>query len=123
MITELVIDRKLWMRGGYKRFSTNLLSTTKKKADGEQYICCLGFLCLAQGMKEKDISGHPGPRSIDKGNEEEGWWHENRRFINPAMEVNDDSNISDSEREAKLIPAFQEVGITLSFIGEQKKDD
>lgn len=119
MITELVIDRKLWMRGyRYRNFQTKLLSVHKKKADGEQYMCCLGQLCLAMGMKEEDIEGISLPEKINQTIEGMDWWNDNGDFAQKAIPVNDHKDLSDSEREVELIPVFQEVGITLSFTGE-----
>ena len=117
MITELVIDRKTWMRGENVGFVTQLLNPGKKGADGEQYMCCLGQLCLAMGMKEKDISGIPGPGVIDQGAQGFDWWDnvKKRDFAYKAMDTNGSRDLSDSEREAKLIPLFQDVGIALSF--------
>lgn len=115
MITELVVDRKTWMRGGYENFQTELLNTRKKEWDGEQYMCCLGQLCLAMGMTEEDIMERLGPRSIDPRVQGMDWWDDKYDFTEAAMGTNDAKHLSDSEREAEEIRLFQDVGLAMSF--------
>ena len=42
----------------------------------------------------------------------------NNAFADRAIEINDDCNLSDTEREAQLITLFKENDITLTFTGE-----
>jgi hypothetical protein len=56
---KLVIDRKLWLRGEGSDCSSLL-------RDKDRKMCCLGFLCLANGLSEQDIIDIQTPGNLSE---------------------------------------------------------
>ena len=104
-IKELVVYRDLWVRGSKK--GTSLLN--------EHGMCCLGFACLTTGVPPADLHlcGEPMDIEFDAmGVEVPALVHfdEGERQHTPltgyAIEINDNSDIDDHERERLLAEVF-----------------
>lgn len=137
---ELVIDRATWHNATYydKRLSALYVPETNT-------MCCLGFLCEKIGIDPQDMEnvGEPvdlltssqlvGVRAKDvdeaiekgfpifwhtsiTGKDRDGYLQE--RWVNYAVDLNDDPHIIPSERERRLIKLFGDNGWNLSFTGE-----
>lgn len=118
---KLVIDRARWIRGTMDSF---LL-----RHDGK--MCCLGFLSRAVGLPEAEIRHRLTPVSLtDEQCKTYPEWlrphldplmpnvRRNSIVAHDLMGVNDQLNVHDSAREAKLVARFAELGIELEFTGE-----
>jgi hypothetical protein len=109
---SFVVDRKTWLRGS---LSAELLTT-----DGTR--CCVGFLAKEMGVSDDDMrhcqvlheviedaeSSLPGPLrspSMVVGNDN-------------IYVANDDHQVSDTAREARLTELFAAIGIEVRFEGE-----
>lgn len=116
---QFTIIEEKWARGG------NGGATALLNADGN--MCCLGFLCLARGLERGDINGYCMPSEIMKY-----YVHETpQRLINALgdlveddegniddtiltqkiAEVNDNENISESDRRCQLTGLFSKLGL------------
>lgn len=109
-ITSLVIDRSKWLTGrealdAEKDKAPRLLSPTTGR------MCCIGFLCLAEGLKEDQIKNHGMPAGID---------YETQLTTTDevrAQSIND-SQYDVERKERELIKVFADHDIALSFTGE-----
>lgn len=113
---KLVIDRSRWLRGEGSLRSSLYRASDKK-------MCCLGFDAVSCGI---DISvmaevaspiglGYFYPTSAWRIMDDDGY-KTNSHVVGNMMEINDEKAMTDTEREASLIPLFASVGIDLSFI-------
>jgi hypothetical protein len=107
---KVTIDRKKWLRGDAKY---SCLWSKEVNAG-----CCLGHVCIqlfGKTIDQIDLKNMPicvlnratvltvGPHII------------NSSFAIEAAQINDDPDISDEERENRLIKLFQQNNIQLSF--------
>ena len=89
-------------------------------------LCCLGFESLRQGATRAQILKIAIPSDLQLNL---GWmttlvsapWAPMQYLDSPlaeqAMNINDNANIDDAERERQLIEVFAEAGVELSFEG------
>lgn len=121
---ELVIDRALW--GMQTLINTKDTLTRGPKGS----MCCLGWLCKAYGHSSESMVNRSYPPSHDISR-----WADNppEELCNPinfprsdigsdwpayvASRINDNTYMSQTEKEDKLIKLFDSKGIKLSFIG------
>lgn len=116
-----IIDRAIWHNAGtFKRYETSLLSVDK----GQERMCCLGFVCNQLGIPKEDLLNKRTPAVVgNKWNipyllDPNGYHLELSRY---AMNVNDDSSITASEREIWLKKLFNEYNLDIKFIGRAPK--
>ena len=131
------VDRRFWIRGE----GTN--SSALALPDGR--MCCLGHMLLQRDptLTKLDLLGHLMPRGVAEshilyaGGEEchaperqltwtffrdmldfSEWSRTlvNTRWVNRAAELNDDPQMTDTERELELIYLCRDHGIELTFI-------
>ena len=102
---ELVINRKRWMRGTDEGL---LLSSTSRR------MCCVGFYARKLGMKPCEISDIPGLEDTKRGRDVCTWVDHND--LGKLYNVNDESTITDREREAKIRKLFKKHGVRVKFI-------
>lgn len=123
---KFTIDRKTWLRGEGGDDSALLRAYDRK-------MCCLGSVSLQCGIN--NIFGKSAPCSL----KEEEWakfpevlrplkkpvvyakttrgtYNDNSDLAAAMMRVNDDEDISDEGREAKLIELCAPHGIELEFV-------
>lgn len=115
----LEIDRRTWLRGEGGDCSMLLRPKDKK-------MCCLGFLCLHQGVTEDVIEAISSPADLigqenrDKVSfliNDDNFIVDNVNLVNLAIDINDDDENLDNEiRERMLRRVFKEWGIDLVFI-------
>lgn len=107
---ELVIERSKWLRGDMDSY---LYRTEDSK------MCCLGFLACAVGYTQDEISDSCNPASLpgdrfpgtivnDKGKD--------TYLTNALINVNDNLDIQDADRERILKDMFKVAGIDVTFI-------
>lgn len=105
---SFTIDRKIWLRGeGYDK--SWLLRSCDEK------MCCIGQYALAKGVDKEALRGIVGLGSIASQ------YIKNLKFINSNelsrfYFINDREDLTDSEREAKLIDMFLAQGYTVTFM-------
>ena len=111
MITELVIDRKLWGTGAMLN------------RDGT--MCCLGHLSKACGVPENEMRYEDGignisfPKLTWINKYDLNSWAVDSIEMSEAAQINDSKLIPDSQKEIELIQLFKDNGITLSFVGSK----
>lgn len=134
MNKKLVIDRATWLHGegGDKSY---LL-----RADGKK--CCLGFLAIQNGYKEKDILEKRSPsslrvvenlRKIWEGIIDGSWASKlgysmmetnDGRTGMPILNSSGEMTInSDEDREKRLIKLFKQIDIDVEFVGSYENKD
>lgn len=126
-VRVLRIDRAIWHRG-MGGAGSSLLTPM-----GTQ--CCLGFYARALGYKKAEIVDIDSPETLV------GTWGEggfdnlfpetvldrgaatplNTLWVTAAILTNDDSTISDRDREKELKAHFAKIGIKLVFHGKTSK--
>lgn len=114
---ELIIDRKIWLRGDKKR---SRLLTHDGKA-----MCCLGIYLNSCGVSKKLLRSSFSPDHVnDKlGLPNEASWLMGVSNCSDAaydlMLFNDSSSLfkNEKEREEKIKKLFAEVNIKVKFIG------
>ncbi len=123
-IVKVIVDRQNWYRG-YDHGCSRLLITQLEEAVGK--MCCLGFVCLAMGCTKEDIENMPSPHGLSRPaiekisnlvipNKHRSGGYENNEEVNEMIDVNDDSDINDTEREGKLINIGKRIGLDMSFV-------
>lgn len=108
------ISRATWTRG---EWSLLLDETTDKS-------CCLGFYCLASGQSRDEIAGRGLPEDLDDaGNPEFDWLAISSgsgfTSTDACLEVaslNDSTDITEEEREARLAETFKAHGYLPVFV-------
>ena len=106
-IKALTIKRSEWARG--KRTETNRL------LDGAGMRCCLGFWCSAAGVSDDDLLGQMDPEDVATVPLlVEGGYNSN--LASHAIQINDDVDIADRTREAKLRELFATKGVKVRFV-------
>jgi hypothetical protein len=129
-ITELKIDRALWGRGALLNPSGTM--------------CCLGHASVACGVPKSELTLKPSLSKCDDtilGYPRASWigkyglnpafaerYVDERLKVMPpgsdvfsdrAARINDSLDITDNDKETKLIKLFSIVGVTLSFYGSK----
>ena len=136
MITEFVIDRNVWGRGGEE--GGYLLSTP---CNGSK-MCCLGIFLEACGVDRDALLNNSEPRDLFRSIPEGARWLVNYldsasefdpgsfdprysaapdiqpQDVRDVMAVNDADDISETERERKTAAFFAAHGITVTFTGD-----
>ena len=109
------MDRSGWARGT----SSSLLGGAGK--------CCLGFYAIACGYTAKEISGVWDPYELVKkaGNKlpqglvlfTEGGIRAQTDVCDAIIDTNDTHLTGDEEREKRLTELFEEIGVSVQFVG------
>lgn len=120
------ISRAKWSRGHSE--NALLLKHSKVELSGNKTarrgnMCCLGFACLAVGAKRKDILDVGLPACTEKllpGLTEKSPYRtgfiDDTDFSQSAAEINDDSTITDKQRQKKLRNLADENGFKFVFV-------
>jgi hypothetical protein len=118
---KFIVDRSKWYRGG----GTN--SSALLRPDGSR--CCIGFVGQQVGIPDTDLLNRLtiwDVWSFGKGIEVE--WPEWMMNLDPhtvnidaAYAVNDDSSLSESDRESKLKEIFLRNGDEIEFVDGDTK--
>jgi len=114
----LVIQRKIWGRG-------ETGGALRKKVRDTFKHCCLGILALKQGCSVREIQGNGSPADLtDKRSEKEvraafpkmiSRSGEDSAVAEEMMSVNDNTGISETDRETRLAKLFGKIGIKIKF--------
>lgn len=121
-VKTFTVKRSKWQRGEGNQ-SARLHNDNNK-------MCCLGFYAKKCGLKKKDITDVASPGEIEYDIKDA--WDTflikrldmpdstdllvDSNIANTLMEVNDDVNASDKDRELKLKELFKEQGIKVKFV-------
>ena len=126
-MTKVIIDRTKWSRGS---LAANALLVNRETAESISpgvprakvgRMCCLGFVCLAQGVPRKSLSGQPFPADLSRlvpglTYRDDTWGWRNTHFAEGAAEINDNGDISEEDRESQLIELAAQNGFEFQFI-------
>lgn len=128
-VKKFVVKRSKWFRGR---------GNTLSRLQTDNQMCCLGFYAKECGLKKKNITDVVSPGEIEY--EIKDIWDTfllarisniydsdpddpgltdiiiDSEIANSLMEINDDVNISDEDREYKLKELFKEQGIKVKFV-------
>ena len=121
-MTKFTVSRKRWLRGEGSDASTLLRQKDSK-------MCCLGFFAMQVcGAKESDIYDLQAPSCAWRTVKwPEKVWRENdmngersaareSMEINGLMQINDEVNLSEIDREAMLKEDFKAFGYEVEFV-------
>ncbi len=122
---QLIIDRKKWRTGGDSVELRRLKGPTSLYND-MGYSCCLGFYCRKIGGIRNNVLldvGSPDNLNIKDFTKIELLVSRDSRdevysdsvFSQIAIDINDDPNLSNEEREAAIIEHFKKVDIEVIF--------
>lgn len=119
---KFTIDRSKWRTGHCGKIKTGIGPT--KLLNHEGYMCCLGFICQQSGCN--NIIGIGYPESVMGAPKFLVHQHihglDSSPLATKAVEINDDSETTPSEKERLLKDLFQEHEIELEFIGEYPEE-
>lgn len=131
---KVIIDRSKWRCGGGGG-SRHGAGETKLLND-EGFMCCLGFVSQALGAGTADLLGEAEPGEAVKSAASSGQRQRllatlsagtcdlvneaggNTDLTIEAITINDDTQIGDAEREARLRQEFVRQGHDIEFQGE-----
>ena len=124
-IEKLTINRKRWLRGQKDSVLRN----------EEGLMCCLGFYCLLKKFKISDIFNRSAPEEVLKrtrvdvinkttklgrllidNDNEEGKIINNNEVCNDLMICNDNTDISDKQRERRITQLFKKINVEVKFV-------
>lgn len=121
-MTQLQIDRNIWLRGEGFQVSRLLRSSDKKR-------CCLGIALGSEGIPDVLLQDVGSPVALARNcgltmPQPYQWlmdWHDDSSArhstdATTAMETNDDRNLSAQVREDRLTEIFARNGIEVTFI-------
>ncbi len=108
-ITKFVVNRSRWLRGeGFER------SFLLRQSDSK--MCCFGFLAMACGYTENEIKSVREPCSVKNTDLFPLLIHENENGeVDSLMDINDDADSTNEQREQELTELFKELNIEIVF--------
>jgi hypothetical protein len=106
-LTSCKIDRKTWLRGEGADRSWLL------RQDGK--MCCLGQMAIQAGFTSAQINGVRSPKDLN-WKQMEGDYTGNGNTVNKLMGVNDDSTITNKDREKMIIKLAARKRIKVKFV-------
>jgi hypothetical protein len=128
---KVTIDRARWRTGINSTNATGTGDTELLNQEG--YMCCLGFICKAVGIRDAAISGVSTPLNVclaDKEAEKKigslvqlGPWRTlvNSGLSRDAMHINDYRDTTPDQKEEKLLELFKDSEFEIEFTGEYKE--
>lgn len=124
---EFIIDRSKWKAGGFHtKNEIGIGPTCLLNESG--YMCCLGQISRQLGWPIYMIKNYASPSDayccikdtkVNKKillNKED-----DSEFAIEAMKINDDSKLSNRQRESKLKSLGKKFGLDIKFVGKSKK--
>jgi hypothetical protein len=122
---QLIIDRKKWRTGG-DGYALNRQKGHTSLYNDRGYSCCLGFYCRKIGGIRNNVLldvGSPDNLNIKDFTKIELLVSRNSRdevysdsvFSQEAIDINDDPDLSNEERESTIIEHFKKVDIEVIF--------
>jgi len=117
-IKKFRINRKEWMR--FQKGKHTDFSYEAELLDCKGMKCCLGFYSLARGINKKYIENKYEPSDLVKENEaymlpELCSLNGNSKIANRLMEINDNENTSDEQKEKAIKNNFKKLGVEVEF--------
>lgn len=117
---EVTVKRSEWGRGDNWQFGCDSAlcrpyDNSRTKEQGVQR-CCLGFMCNVMGLTDEEITGHTFPHLLSP---------EKRKKITIKIgsdeywkvgDINDETGIYDTEREAEIIKWGRQNSIDFTFV-------
>jgi hypothetical protein len=115
------INRAKWIRGGKNGLGDSVETTL---CDREDQRCCLGFaMNQISRIPYIRLQNQFAPECVvGRGSFLTNLRGHNNIFAMDAIMVNDDHNLSDADRESKLVKLFRQQGIILTFYGKTYDD-
>lgn len=129
-----LIDRAKWLNGWLLNQLDNYIDS-KLVEPNTGFMCCLGMVCLQEGIPKSKINNMPAPSTISatiplrqrRRLERMSFLNEDGSdtvFASQAMETNDEKEYTHKEREDELKSLAAAEGIKFTFVGRYptKKD-
>jgi hypothetical protein len=108
-LDKLTINRTEWLRGEGSMYSYLRRASDQKK-------CCIGILLCALDVKEETLlSKHAVQDLFIKLPAEQNWLND-RSKMESFYRQNDNTTITEEEREVRLTDLFAEQGIVVTFV-------
>lgn len=112
---KLVIDRAKWLRGEDSQNSKLLRIKDQKR-------CCIGFLCSALGVSDSELLDVGGSQKLFA--ELPTWLKDSGEMADnehsdlfTAYDVNDNPELDEATREARITKIFARHDIQVEFVG------
>ena len=126
MSREYIIDRSKWACGGSRHVGVVGMSYL---LNGSGFMCCLGQMCIQDGILKKKLNGIENPFQVKKVyprakvsdwmlRKDDAGETFNSKLVDKMIEVNDESRFSDKQREEKLTRLIKKSGNTVRFKGK-----
>lgn len=115
---KYIIDRSRWVSGSSADNNKVGLGRSMLR-NKEGFMCCLGFICKARGIKYlyEEMPARLD-REIKDLTEKSYDGYSNTVLSLKAAKINDSPELSPEEREEQIIDLFSEHGIEIEFRGE-----
>lgn len=113
-VLTTVVSRKKWLRGEQRK---GCYSYLRRKGDKKQ--CCLGFRARVGGAKACEIEGRWSPEQVKSGPFFTAKFvedYKDTQLAKDMMNVNDDEDMTDRVREARLKKLFKKAGERIRFV-------
>lgn len=126
---EFTIYKKSWRRGGGNA-ENSIIGGVRQMGDTEllnefNMFCCLGMIDAQLDVNPQGLIGAGCPEDVDeghipqicvlvKGSVFDGI--RDTKLSTEAIKINDDSDLSDAQREKKLTSLFSKFGHKLTFV-------
>ena len=125
-VTAFNINRKVWGRGERGGFLLAVRESPESGTPAQINMCCLGIYARACGVGVKRLknvampSQMEGriPEALEVFVEHDFLGRDDSHVAFDLASINDQRNISDSDREAEITKKFAEIGIKVKFVGK-----
>lgn len=118
MPKKVIIDRSKWLNA-YTRFTLG----PSFMLDRNGNMCCLGFVCAAEGVRAEDLLDKITPRYVNKAPYALLYYGDRESLAETAIEYNDNPQLTTVGRENALKLIFASEGTyELEFVGEYPSD-
>jgi hypothetical protein len=129
---KVVIDRAKWRTGLFSANRTGAGLTRLLNVGG--YMCCLGFCCRAAGVSADDLMNRGKPSDLLRCLKlsllrlQPLFMRVSGEQLNSdlalmAININDCTTTTPTEKEQKLLELFKDSGFELEFTGEYPSKD
>jgi hypothetical protein len=110
---NLVIDRKIWLRGEDPETSRLFRKEDKK-------MCCLGIYLNKCRVSKKNLLDIQSPMSVNVSLPNQAKWltnpsGDNSDLADTLMKRNDNRHITPKRREADIVAGFAKAGVKVKF--------
>ncbi len=113
------VKRSEWYRGWVSESALLVVPDKRAEDEPDKKRCCLGFFANACGISDEQILDRQEPAGVPKVVSDfanQDWNNLDSTLSGDMMSVNDDENLSDKDREERLIVLFGRAGHEIVFV-------